>query len=217
MCSSSAPGPLPTATTPTSRPSSGTSPGGSARRRRPSRWRTRSSLSSGTCSPTTATTRTSVGTTSSSATPSVNVTEPSMSSCASATRSPLRRRTRPNRIAVRGSLGLFSGQLRPARARDHPPSTFGTAGRSADFVFIDGVDGIRNHHGAQQLPLEATLVGDALLEALAGWYEAQYRACALHMFEQGGATYLFDLTSSADLRHAGADREVRPTGLGWQP
>src|SRR5207245_9277480 len=70
-------------------------------------------------------------------------------------------------------------QDRPARARDHPPSTFGTAGRSADFVFIDGVDGIRNHHGAQQLPLEATLVGDALLEALAGWYEAQYRACAL--------------------------------------
>ncbi len=48
-------------------------------------------------------------------------------------------------------------------------------------------------------PLDARLVGRALLEALADRYEAQHAHCALQVFEQSGATYLFDLASSAGL------------------
>jgi transposase len=87
-CSSSAPGRRPAVVTPTCRPSTGASRVASARRRRRSRWGTRSWSSLGTCSPTTATTRTLAVTTSSGATPIASVSGPSPSSKPSATRSP---------------------------------------------------------------------------------------------------------------------------------
>ncbi len=50
-----------------------------------------------------------------------------------------------------------------------------------------------------RLPLDPMLVGPALLTTLADWYEAEHRDCALYQFEQAGASYLFDLASSANL------------------
>jgi hypothetical protein len=50
------------------------------------------------------------------------------------------------------------------------------------------------------------VLGAVLLDALADRYEAWHGRCALHQFEQSGATYLFDLASSADL--AQDDRTV---------
>jgi hypothetical protein len=45
-------------------------------------------------------------------------------------------------------------------------------------------------------PLDAGAVGVAILAALADRYARQHRACALHEFQQSGATYLFDLASA---------------------
>lgn len=42
-------------------------------------------------------------------------------------------------------------------------------------------------------------VGAALLTALAACYEASQPGCALHEFQQSGATYLFDLASAVGL------------------
>lgn len=47
--------------------------------------------------------------------------------------------------------------------------------------------------------LDPNLLGAALLTALADRYQAEHQDCALHQFEQFGASYLFDLASSADL------------------
>ena len=47
--------------------------------------------------------------------------------------------------------------------------------------------------------LGLTLLGAALLEALADRYEAEHSDCALRLFEQSAVTSLFDLASSADL------------------
>lgn len=47
--------------------------------------------------------------------------------------------------------------------------------------------------------LDPILLGAALLTALADRYQAEHQDCALHQFEQFGASYLFDLASSADL------------------
>lgn len=49
-------------------------------------------------------------------------------------------------------------------------------------------------------PLNATSIGSALLTAFGDRYDARQRTgSALHEFQQSGATYLFDLASSADL------------------
>ncbi|MEA2224167.1 MAG: hypothetical protein QOH83_2543 [Solirubrobacteraceae bacterium] len=49
-------------------------------------------------------------------------------------------------------------------------------------------------------PLNAASIGAALLRALGDRYVAEHpHGSALHEFEQSGATYLFDLASSADL------------------
>jgi hypothetical protein len=48
-------------------------------------------------------------------------------------------------------------------------------------------------------PLDAALIGVALLKALGDHYAAEHEGSALHEFQQSGATYLFDLASSADL------------------
>jgi hypothetical protein len=98
-----APGRRRAAATATCRPSTGGSRAGLARRRPRSRSGTRSWSSPGTCSPTTATTRTWVATTSSGATPIASDNGPSSNSRPSATASssnPLRRNT--PRIHVSG-------------------------------------------------------------------------------------------------------------------
>ena len=48
-------------------------------------------------------------------------------------------------------------------------------------------------------PLDARMVGRALLTALADHYAAEHSASALYDFEQSGAHYLFDLASCAGL------------------
>lgn len=48
-------------------------------------------------------------------------------------------------------------------------------------------------------PLDAAKVGVALLSALGDQYALEHEDSALHELEQSGATYLFDLASSADL------------------
>lgn len=53
---------------------------------------------------------------------------------------------------------------------------------------------------ALHAPLDAASVGAALLAALGDRYDARQRTgSALHEFQQSGATYLFDLASSAHL------------------
>lgn len=48
-------------------------------------------------------------------------------------------------------------------------------------------------------PLDLALVSAALLTAFADWYKARHGDCALHQFQQGEASYLFDLASAANL------------------
>lgn len=48
-------------------------------------------------------------------------------------------------------------------------------------------------------PPSPALVGARLLTAAAEWYGAEHGDCALQSFEQAGASYLFDLASSASL------------------
>lgn len=48
-------------------------------------------------------------------------------------------------------------------------------------------------------PVNAAFVGAALLTALAERYQSEHRHCALHVFEQSGASYLFDLAGPAGL------------------
>jgi hypothetical protein len=48
-------------------------------------------------------------------------------------------------------------------------------------------------------PLDLALVSAALLTAFEDLYETRHGDCALHLFEQAGASYLFDLASSANL------------------
>jgi hypothetical protein len=45
-------------------------------------------------------------------------------------------------------------------------------------------------------PLDAGAVGVAILAALVDRYDRQCCACALHEFQESGATYLFDLASA---------------------
>ncbi len=49
------------------------------------------------------------------------------------------------------------------------------------------------------LPVDAVVIGAALLKAFGDRYATEHEASALHEFEQSGATYLFDFASSADL------------------
>jgi hypothetical protein len=60
-------------------------------------------------------------------------------------------------------------------------------------------------------PLDLSLVTAALLTAFADWYEAKHPDCALQQFEQAGASYLFDLASSANLPQE--DRTVAALAL----
>jgi hypothetical protein len=61
-------------------------------------------------------------------------------------------------------------------------------------------------------PLDLALVSDtALLTEFADWYEARHGDCALHQFEPSGASYLFDLASSANLPQE--DRTVAALAL----
>jgi len=60
-------------------------------------------------------------------------------------------------------------------------------------------------------PLDPALVTAALLTAFADWYDASHGDCALHQFEQAGASYLFDLASSANLPQE--DRTVAAVAL----
>ncbi len=52
---------------------------------------------------------------------------------------------------------------------------------------------------AQFDPAQPSLIGAALLQALGDVYEDQHGDCALYVFEQSGATYLFDFSSMAGL------------------
>ncbi|HWO68746.1 MAG TPA: hypothetical protein VNO31_52825 [Umezawaea sp.] len=45
-------------------------------------------------------------------------------------------------------------------------------------------------------PLSAEVVGSALFDAMAQRYERRYPACSLVLFEQFGASYLYDLASA---------------------
>jgi hypothetical protein len=58
---------------------------------------------------------------------------------------------------------------------------------------------------------DPVLVGAALLDAAADWYERKQMDCALLQFEQSGAQYLFDLASSKGL--AQEDRTVAAWAL----
>jgi hypothetical protein len=60
-------------------------------------------------------------------------------------------------------------------------------------------------------PLDPALVSAALLTAFADWYDASHGDCALHQFEQAGASYLFDLASSGNLPQE--DRTVAAVAL----
>lgn len=48
-------------------------------------------------------------------------------------------------------------------------------------------------------PPDPTRLGAVLLSALADWYAVEHQNCALQQFGQSGASYLFDLASSAEL------------------
>jgi hypothetical protein len=60
-------------------------------------------------------------------------------------------------------------------------------------------------------PLDPSEVGAALLMALGDRYEVEHPDCALHQFEQSGATYLFDLASPLGLSQE--DRTVAAWAL----
>ena len=60
-------------------------------------------------------------------------------------------------------------------------------------------------------PLDPTLLGSALLDAVASRYGAEHPACALLRFEQSGAHCLFDLASAAGLPYE--DRTIAAWAL----
>jgi hypothetical protein len=69
--------------------------------------------------------------------------------------------------------------------------------------YVEAMSGLSIDFGgvvaALDRPLDGRSVGRALLKALADHYQAEHSASALYEFEQSGASYLFDLASSADL------------------
>jgi len=92
-------------------------------------------------------------------------------------------------------------------ARDVPRDRARATVRTMNDLSLDYAGLMSSHYR----PLDSTLVGAALLTALADRYAAEHRDCALHQFEQSGASYLFDLASAADLPQA--DRTIAAWAL----